>query len=122
MEKGKRGCCPSWWPVAKGKGGKNFGVGNEERERERERDCVCVCVLPNGDFLPIFTLIYLTSYNEIMPSAPSKIISLHLYLTHIGEAPYFPLHDAFVPNKYGGKYGRKKSKVHVHMYTYIHLY
>ena len=93
-------------------GGKIFGVGNEERE----------CVLPNEDFLPIFTLIHLTSCNEIMPSTPPKIISLHLCLTPIGKAPYFPFHDAFVPNKYGRKYGRKKSKVHVHMYTYIHLY
>ena len=90
-------------------------------KRERERECVCVCVLPNENFLPIFTLIYLTSYNEIMPSASPKIISLHLYITPIGKAPYFPLHDAFVPNKYGRKHGRKKSKIHVYI-TPIYIY
>ena len=78
----------------KEKGGGIFGVGNEERERERERErvcvCVCVCVLPNEDFLLISTLIYLTSFNEIMPSAPPNIISLHLSLTPISKVPIPP--------------------------------
>ena len=61
------GCC-SFGRQQNRREGENFGVENEERES----------VLPNKDFLPIFTLLYLTSYNDIMPSAPLKSF---LYIT-----------------------------------------
>ena len=73
----------------------------EGRILELEMKRVCVCVLPNEDFLPIFTLLYLTSYNEIMPSAPQIHFSTSLPYSY-GKAPYSPLHDAYVPNKHGG--------------------
>ena len=49
------------WPTAKRGEEKGFW---RRMKRERERE------LPNEDFLLISTLIYLTSFNEIMPSAP----------------------------------------------------
>jgi len=66
MEEGRGGPLAAPWPAARRRKGENF-----RRKRNEERESV---ELPNEDFLPFLILYTLTSYNEIMPSAPLKLL------------------------------------------------
>ena len=76
--------------------------------------------LPNEDFLPFLILYTSTSYKEIMPSAPLKLL-LYISTLLLKVRLHAPFIMHLYPTSMVGSTVGKKSNTHVYLYTYRHF-